>query len=79
MMLEQKHSWCQFPYILCSNFSNEHHFGSFFYVHVTREKLPKQRLYEKFARKMLMKLTTSWHLTLYIVSHHKTQKPTVNK
>jgi len=34
------------------------HFGSFFYVHVTREKLPKQCSYEKFARKMLMKLST---------------------
>jgi len=30
-------------------------FGSFCYEHVTREKLPKQRLYEKFIRKMLMK------------------------
>jgi len=39
----------------------EHCFSSFFYVHlhvtVTREKLPKQRSYEKFVRKMLMKLT----------------------
>ncbi len=32
-------------------------FSSFFYVHVTREKLPKQSTYEKFARIMLMKLT----------------------
>ncbi len=32
-------------------------FSSFFYIHVTREKLPKWRLYEKFASKMLMKLT----------------------
>ncbi len=39
-------------------FSYEHHFGSFFYVHVTREKLPKQCSYEKFVRKMLVKLTT---------------------
>jgi len=30
---------------------------SFFYLHVTREKLPKRLLYEKVARKMLMKLT----------------------
>ena len=43
--------------ILHTNFSYEYCFSSFFYVHVTREKLPKQRLYEKFARKMLMKLT----------------------
>ncbi len=32
-------------------------FGSFFYLYVTREKLPKRCLHEKFARKMLMKLT----------------------
>ncbi len=44
--------------ILCMNFLYEHHFGSFFYVHVTREKLPKEREYKKFVRKMLMKLTT---------------------
>jgi len=43
--------------ILNTNFSYECHFVSFLYVHVTREKLPKQRLYEKFVRKMLMKLT----------------------
>jgi len=45
--------------ILCTNFLYKHLFCSFFYVHVTRSKLPKQRLYEKFARKMLMKLTTA--------------------
>ncbi len=33
----------------------------FFSVHVTREKLPKQRSYENFVRKMLMKLTTGAH------------------
>jgi len=33
-------------------------FQQLFYVHVTREKLLKQRLYEKFVCKMLMKLTT---------------------
>jgi hypothetical protein len=44
--------------ILRTNFSYKHHFVSFFYVHVTRGKLPKQRSYEKFVRKMLMKLTT---------------------
>jgi len=38
-------------------FSYKRRFGSFFYVHVTREKLPKQRSYKKFVRKMLMKLT----------------------
>jgi len=40
-----------------ANFSYEHHFGSFYYVHVTREKLPKQRSYKKFASITLMKLT----------------------
>jgi len=44
--------------ILLTNFSYKGHFGSFFYVHVTREKLPKRHSYEKFVRKMLMKLTT---------------------
>jgi len=47
-----------FVNILCTNFLNECLFGSFFYVHVTREKLPKQCLYKKFVRYMLMKLTT---------------------
>ncbi len=45
--------------ILCTNFLYEHCFDSFFYVHVTREKLLKRCLYEKFERKMLMKLTPS--------------------
>ncbi len=43
--------------ILCMNFSYERCCGSFFYVHVSREKLPQQRSYEKFVHKMLMKLT----------------------
>jgi len=43
--------------ILNTNFSYECLFGSFFYLHVSREKLPKQRLYKKFVRKMLMKCT----------------------
>jgi len=46
--------------ILRTNVSYERRFGSFFYVQVTREKLPKQCLYEKFVRKMLMKLTIGW-------------------
>ncbi len=41
-----------------ANFLYECHFGSFFYVHVTKKKLPKQRSYKKFVCKMLMKLTT---------------------
>jgi len=46
--------------VLGTNFSYEHCFSSFFYVHVTREKLLKQRSYEKFASKMLTKLTPDW-------------------
>jgi hypothetical protein len=40
-----------------TNFSYKRHFGSFYYVHVTRKKLPKQCSYEKFARLTLMKST----------------------
>jgi len=43
--------------ILRTNFSYQSLFGSFFYLHVTREKLLKRRSYEKFACKMLVKLT----------------------
>jgi len=50
-----------FIIILCTNFWYEHRFGSFFYIHVTREKLRKQHLYKKFACKMLMKLTPGLH------------------
>jgi len=32
-------------------------FGSFFYVHVTRKSCQNGRSYEKFVRRMLMKLT----------------------
>ncbi len=32
--------------MLRTNFLYEHRFGSFFYVHVTRKKLPKQHSYE---------------------------------
>ncbi len=46
-----------FIHVLHMNFSHKCHFGSFFYIHVTREKLPKQCLYKIFVRKMLMKLT----------------------
>jgi hypothetical protein len=38
-------------------FSHERHFGSFFYVHISRKKLPKWHLYEKRAHLTLMKLT----------------------
>jgi len=40
-----------------TNFSYERRYGSFYYVHVTREKLPKWRSYEKFVCLTLMKLT----------------------
>ncbi len=43
--------------ILRTNFFVRTSFLQFFYVHVTREKLPKQHSYEKFVCKMLMKLT----------------------
>jgi len=43
--------------VLRANFFYKSLFGSFFYLHVTRAKLPKRHSYKKFARKMLMKLT----------------------
>jgi len=44
--------------IIRANFSYECLFGSFLRTYVRRKKLPKrQRTYEKFVRKMLMKLT----------------------
>ncbi len=44
--------------ILRKNFSYKCRFGSFFYVHVTRNKLPIKLSNEKFVRsKMLTKLT----------------------
>jgi len=46
---------CQFHQHFNTNFSYKRCFSSFFSVHVTREKLPKQRSYEKFVPKMLMK------------------------
>jgi len=45
-------------------FLYKHWFGSFFYVHVTRGKLPKQCSYEKFVCKMLMKLTACFKSNL---------------
>jgi len=43
--------------ILRTNVSYQRLFGSFFYVNVTREKLPKLCSYEKCVRILLMKLT----------------------
>jgi len=52
-------SFVNFINILRMIFLYEHSFSSFFYVHVTREKLPKQRSYEKQVRITLMKLTAA--------------------
>jgi len=49
--------------ILLANFSYESLSSSFFYLHETREKLPKRNLYEKFARKMLKKLPLGIYFT----------------
>jgi len=43
--------------ILPANFTYKSLFCSFFYLHVTREKLQKRRSYKKLVHKMLMKLT----------------------
>jgi len=43
--------------VKCANFTYESLFGSFLYLHGTREKLPKRCLYIKSARKTLMKST----------------------
>jgi len=50
-------SMVNFINVLQANFTYESLFGSFFYLHVTREKLLKTCSYKKFTRKMLMKLT----------------------
>jgi len=44
-------------------------FQQFFYVHVTSKKLPKQRSYKKFMRKMLMKLTAGVNF-IHVVRTH---------
>jgi len=48
------HTWCQFHQHYTYKFFVQ---TSFFYVHVTRKKLPKRHSYEKIAQKTLMKLT----------------------
>ncbi len=40
--------------------------AAFFYLHVTREKLPKRRLYQKCASKTLMKLTIGERFGKYV-------------
>jgi hypothetical protein len=57
--------------ILCTYFLYEHRFGSFLYVHVTREKLAKQRSFEKCVRKMLMKLTPDHRINAQITLQSK--------
>jgi len=57
--------------ILCANFLYECCLGSFFYIHVTREKLLKQCWYKKFVRKMLMQLTLGLKLQLVLLFDEK--------
>ncbi len=52
----------KFINILHTNFSNERHFGSFLYVHVTRENLPKRCSYKKRIHITLMKLTPAFQV-----------------
>jgi hypothetical protein len=47
----------QFHQRFTREFYIQKYFQQLFLLIVTREKLPKRRLYKKFARKMLMKLT----------------------
>jgi len=58
-MFEYKSSYCgQFHQLFTYEyFVQTHCFGNFFYIHVTREKLPKRHTYKKIVRKTLMKLT----------------------
>ncbi len=66
-----KPSLVNFINVLRANFTNKSLFGSFFYLHVTREKLLKRRLYITFACKMLMKLTP-WEINtiFYWIKYH---------
>jgi hypothetical protein len=54
-----RHCRCQFHQHFMYKFFAQMSFWQLFYIHVTREKLPKHRLYEKFVCKMLMKLTAA--------------------
>jgi len=53
-----------------TNFSYKHRFSSFYYLHVTRNKLPKWRSYKKFARLTLMKLTPGF-IELHVIAFSK--------
>ncbi len=48
----------------------DRHFGSFYYIHVTGEKLPKQYSYKKFVLLTLMKLTPVWGGQLFLARDH---------
>jgi len=48
--------------------------AAFFYLHVTREKLQKRLLLEKFACKMLMKLTQFFEHTFKKLDRFKKEK-----
>ncbi len=50
---------CQFHQQIMYKFFVQTLLWQIFYVHVTKEKLLKQRTYKKFVRKMLMTLTTA--------------------
>jgi len=53
-------SGVNFINILSTNFLYERHFGSFFYVHVTREKLPKLRFLQKFCAQNVDEIDTCY-------------------
>jgi len=49
--------------ILCTNFLYERHFGSFYYVHVTKKKAAEWHSHKKCGCLTLMKLTAVVNLT----------------
>jgi len=56
-----------------TNFLYERGFGSFYYVHVTRKKLPKWRSYRKHECLMLMKLTAGCLRSTYFIVWEKSE------
>jgi len=56
--------------VLHANFTYKSLFGSFFYLHVTREKLLKKCLYEKFAQKNVDEIDT-WREKSNVISINK--------
>jgi len=60
------HPGVNFINILRTNFLYKCCFSSFFYIHVTREKLLKQHLHEKCVHKILMKLTVDVRISLWL-------------